>query len=316
MKKESSRVGTTINTFCVTAFAAVSLSVAMPQVARAGSSAGESVDTGAAVVHPFGMQAAGTGGLPQGVVARVNGVDIPASKVDNVLRVSHQPDTPQVRRAIAQDLIARELFRQGAEKAHYGAKAEVQEAVDAARVNAETQSYLRDTIHPEPVTDAQVKARYDEIVASLGKEEFKPRVIAVADDATANTVIAKLKAGSAFDAMARQYSMAPSKSAGGELAWVSFQTPVAEGKTQGLPRPVAQALTQLPVGAVTPAAIPVVDGNSALRVIVKLDAKRPTQVPTFDQAKDTIRAQLQALALGKAAAQFTSALMNNATIQQ
>jgi peptidyl-prolyl cis-trans isomerase C len=51
-------------------------------------------------------------------------------------------------------------------------------------------------------------------------------------------------------------------------------------------------------------------------VIVKLDAKRPTQVPAFDQAKDTIRQQLQALALDKAAAQFTTGLLKSAQIQQ
>jgi peptidyl-prolyl cis-trans isomerase C len=95
-----------------------------------------------------------------------------------------------------------------------------------------------------------VRARYDEIVASLGKDEYKPRVIAVADDATAKTVLAQLKAGTAFDALARQYSVAASKEAGGEIAWVSFKNPVVDGKTQGLPLPVAQAITQLPVGAV------------------------------------------------------------------
>ena len=37
-----------------------------------------------------------------------------------------------------------------------------------------------------------------------------PRLIAVADDATAATVITHLKAGKAFDELARQYSTAPS----------------------------------------------------------------------------------------------------------
>jgi peptidyl-prolyl cis-trans isomerase C len=67
---------------------------------------------------------------------------------------------------------------------------------------------------------------------------------------------------------------------------------------------------------VAAATIPVTDGSNALRVIVKLDAKRPTQVPAFDQAKDTIRQQLQALALDKAAAQFTTGLLKSAQIQQ
>lgn len=295
MKQVTSRMNLIVNSLCASAFTAVALSMVVPGLACAADAQGTP-----------------SSALPSGTVAIVNGVAIPEAQLDKVLSASRQPDTPQVRQVIWQELIAREIFRQNAEKQHYDAKPEVQEVVNAAKVNAETQLYLKDNIHPEPVTDAQVKARYDVIVASLGKEEYKPRVIAVADDATAGKVLAQLKAGIAFDALARQYSVAPSKAAGGEMAWMSFKLPVEEGKTQGLPLPVAQAITQLPVGGVTPSAIAV--GNA--RVIVKLDAKRPTQVPAFDQAKDTIRQQLQALALEKAAAQFSSGLIKGASIQQ
>jgi peptidyl-prolyl cis-trans isomerase C len=250
--------------------------------------------------------------LPAGTAAIVNGVSIPTSQVDAVLRASKQPDSAQVRQIIKGELISREVFRQNAEKAHYDAKPEVQQAVNTAKIAAETQLYLQDNIHPEPVTDAQVKARYDQIVASLGKEEYKPRLIVVSDDTTAATVISKLKQGSAFDALARQYSVAPSKAAGGELAWMSFKTPVTEGQTQGLPLAVAQAITQLPAGAVTPVPIPL--GNA--RVIVKLDQKRPTQVPSFEQAQPIIRQQLQALAMEKASAAFIGPMIKAASIQQ
>jgi parvulin-like peptidyl-prolyl isomerase len=254
--------------------------------------------------------------LPTGTVATVNGVAIPQTQFDEAVRVAvqttHQPDTPQLRQAVKGQLIARELFRQSAEKAGYGNKPEVQQVVNAAKANAESELYLKDNIHPELVTDAQVKARYDEIVGSLGKDEFRPRIIAVADAMTAATVLSELKAGKSFDVLARQYSTAPSKATGGELPWVSFKTPVMEGKTSGLPLQVAQALSNLPVGGVTPE--PVSVGNA--RVIVKLDAKRPTQVPTFDQTRAAIRQQLQVLALQKASAQFTTDLFKNATIQQ
>jgi peptidyl-prolyl cis-trans isomerase C len=100
--------------------------------------------------------------------------------------------------------------------------------------------------------------------------------------------------------------MAPSKAAGGEMSWISFKLPLEEGKTQGLPLPVAQAVAQLPVGAVTPAAIPVIQGSGTLYVVAKLDAKRPTVVPGFNQARDTIRQQLQPLAVEKASAQFVA----------
>ncbi|MGP8473849.1 peptidyl-prolyl cis-trans isomerase [Burkholderia sp. PR2] len=254
--------------------------------------------------------------LPTGEIATVNGTPITKAEVDAVLNASRQPDTPQVRQAIKNQLIAQVVIRQAAEKAGYGNKPEVQTAMQVAKSNAETQLFVRDNVKPESVTDTQVKARYDEIVASLGKEEYKPRIIVAKDAATAATVLAGLKSGQSFDALARQYSQAPSAATGGELPWVSFKTPVMEGKTQGLPLAVAQAITQLPVGGVTPESILLGNDTNGPRAIVKVDAKRPTQVPTFDAAKATIRQQLQALAIEKASANFVGGLMKGATIQQ
>jgi len=51
-------------------------------------------------------------------------------------------------------------------------------------------------------------------------------------------------------------------------------------------------------------------------VIVKLDAKRPTQVPSFEQIKETVRKQLQTQALQQAMAAFVAAQTKAAKIQQ
>ncbi|MCA8380670.1 peptidyl-prolyl cis-trans isomerase [Burkholderia cenocepacia] len=254
--------------------------------------------------------------LPAGAVAMVNGTPITQAEVDAVLQASRQPDTPQFRQAIKNQLIARVLIQQAADKASYGSKPEVQAAMQLAKSTAETQLFVRDNVKPEPVSDAQVKARYDEIVASLGKEEIKPRIIVTKDAATATTVLSGLKAGQSFDALARQYSQAPTAASGGELPWVSFKTPVTDGNTQGLPLAIAQAITQLPVGGVTSQSIAVGNDVNGPRAIVKIDAKRPTQVPSFDAAKATIQQQLQALAVERATASFVGGLMKNATIQQ
>ncbi|WP_246216215.1 peptidylprolyl isomerase [Paraburkholderia agricolaris] len=250
--------------------------------------------------------------MPTGTVAIVNNVAIPQAKLDEAVLLSRQPDTPQLRKTLTSQLIALELFRQEAEKQHYGTKLEVKQAMDAAKANTETALFLKENVRAEPVTDLQVKAQYDRIVASLGKDEYKPRIILVADDAAAALVLGKLKSGVAFDQLAREYSIAPSKSAGGELAWVSLRMPLVDGQTQGMPLPIAQALVQLPPGGVTP--VPIVVDNA--RVLIKLDAKRPTEIPAFDQAKAAIRQQLQAVALEKAAANLVAGLLKDARIQQ
>jgi parvulin-like peptidyl-prolyl isomerase len=75
---------------------------------------------------------------------------------------------------------------------------------------------------------------------------------------------------------------------------------------------LAQAIANLPAGGVTPQ--PVQVGNEW--VIVKLDARRPTQTPAFEEAKADIRTQLEALALQKAGADLGVSLLKGATIQQ
>jgi peptidyl-prolyl cis-trans isomerase C len=250
--------------------------------------------------------------LPPGTLATVNGTPIPQSKLDTAVLASHQPDTPQLRQTLKQELINREVFRQNAEKANYGNRAEVKDIVETTRTNAEIQLYLKDGVHPAPVTDADLQASYDQAVATLGKDEYRASVISVADDATAATVLTQLKGGAAFDALARQYSLAFSKENGGALPWVSFKTPVTEGNTAGLPVAIAQALTQLRAGAITPKPLEV----GSLRVIVKLDDKRPMQAPTFDAAKPQIKQRLEALAAQKAVSEFVASQLKQASIQQ
>ncbi|VWC19064.1 peptidyl-prolyl cis-trans isomerase [Burkholderia arboris] len=119
------------------------------------------------------------------------------------------------------------------------------------------------------------------------------------------------------DAMLRashQYSQAPTASVGGELSWVSFKTPVQEGKTHGFPVAVAQAITRLPVGGVTSESIPLSNDANGPRAIVKVDARRPTQMQTFEAAKPTIRQELEALETEKATASFVDGLMKGASI--
>ncbi len=250
--------------------------------------------------------------LPPGTLAIVNGVPISQAQLDDAMRASRQPDTLQMRQFFTPEPNVREVLRQSAEKHGYDQRPEVMQAVSMAKASAEAELYLRDNLRLEPITDAQVKARYDEVIGMMGKEEYKVRIISVADDKTARTVLEKLRAGASFDELVRMYSVAASKEGGGEMPWMTFRLPVAEGKTQGVPVSVAEAVSRLEVGAVTQE--PVVVDN--LRVIVRLDAKRATQIPAFDDVKDDIRRQLHVAALNKARAEVVGGLMQAATIRQ
>jgi parvulin-like peptidyl-prolyl isomerase len=261
------------------------------------------------LISPAQAQTA-AGTVPPGAVAMVNGTPILVSQVDAAVKAAQQPDTQKLRQSIKTRLINRELLQQAAEKNNYDAKPGVQEAVQLAKANAEIRLYLLDNVHPTPVSDAQIKVSYDEGVAELGEDELKLRVIVVGDTTTAATVLSQLKAGKPFDVLARQYSMVPSSSQGGELPWLSFRAPAKEGRTAGLPLAVAKVVMQLPVGANSLTAVAAED----MQVIVKLEAKRPTQVPPFDDVKESIRKQLQAQAQERAIDALVSGLRYKAVV--
>ncbi|AFT89681.1 peptidyl-prolyl cis-trans isomerase [Paraburkholderia phenoliruptrix] len=255
---------------------------------------------------------AAPGPLPANAVARVNNVLITQAQLDDAVRASNAPDTPVLRASIKNQLIARELFRQAAEKQHYESRPQVVAAVEQAKSAAMTVAYLRDQVRPAPVTDADVKAKYDAIVATLGEFEYKPSAIAVKDADTAQTVLTQLKKGTDFAQLAKQYSQGPGAAQGGVLNWISFRTPIQPGNTQNWPQPLAEALVKLPQGGVSSAPVQVGDAFWILRV----DEKRATQIPQYDQIKDTLRKQLEQVALQKATAQVVVDLMKNAKIQQ
>ncbi len=251
--------------------------------------------------------------LPPGVIAIVNGTRITQEQLDRAIAQSGAQANPQVAQALKQQLIARELFRQQAAKnPAYDKLPAVKQAMQEAHDAVITQAWLKDNIKPAPITDEQVKARYDAIVASLGDKEYKARVIQLGDDVTAAQVLAQLKQGGDFAKLAQQYSTAPNKVRGGDMDWVSFKVPVEEGKTQNLPLPLAREIAALAVGAASTA--PVEAGSQ--RYIVKVEAARPTQVPGYDTVRPAIRQALETAELERVTVQVVGGLLKAAKIVQ
>ena len=312
MKTQSSIQISTRATHAVAGMAMAVLFVAFAPRAHADNSPSLKSPAASPAASPLAAPAAGSTTLPAGIVARVNNVSITQDQVDQIVHATNAPDTPALRANIKEQLIARELFLQAAEKDHYAAKPEVQAAIDQAKNAALVQAYLRDQIKPAPVTDADVKAQYDKIIATLGDNEYKPSVIAVKDAATAQSILDQLRKGADFAQLAKQYSQGPGAAQGGAVNWISFRTPIQAGNTQNWPQPLAEALVKLPQGAVSSAPIQVGDAFWILRV----DQKRPTQIPQYDQTKDVLRKQLEQAAIQKATAQVVVGLIRNAHIQQ
>lgn len=222
------------------------------------------------------------------VVATVNGVPLYRADLDNAMRAAGRLDTPAGRQEMLHALVGRELIRQAAERDGLGRSEAVQQAMRKAKVDAENRIYVAEHMQPQPVTDAQVRERYDAIVSELGPQEYRVSVMTLADEPTARFALMRLGQGEPFEKVAAQTGIQAAD--GNTSRWVSFREPATEGHTQGLPLPLAQALTTLKVGEVTPAPI----AAAGRYVVARLDDRRPTAIPSYDSARESLRAALEA----------------------
>ncbi|WP_212085281.1 peptidylprolyl isomerase [Burkholderia ambifaria] len=243
-------------------------------------------------------------------VATVNGVAIARTEVDDLVRAAGQADTPARREVVLRGLIGRELIRQAAEAEKLGDTSEARAAADKARTDTENRLYIERHMTAGIVTDEALRARYAAMVASLGTVSYKPRVIALQSNDAVQAALARLERGESFARVASTASVAPGKSDGGALPWMSLKSPVTDGQTHGLPVEMARAVVALHPGEYTKA--PVSVGNEL--VLVKLDATQPTSVPAYDQVRDTLRASMQAQAQGDAFDALVESLARHATI--
>jgi len=245
-------------------------------------------------------------------VATVNGVAIKPALFQAALQQAvnaGQPDSAQLREAIRAQLIARELFIQAAAKQGLDKDAEVLAIAEEAKRSAMVQRYLRQTLKPTPVTEEQVRARYEQMKAGLGAREYKLRVMLLPNEQRAKELHQQLLKGADFAQTARKWSLAPTAVRGGELEWVSFKSPAEEGATGWLPLPIAQAAEKLRKGMVSDV-IPI-QGKYWL---VRLDDTRPTKVPTFAEAKQGIYNMLVAQELERATSELVNRLAQGARI--
>ncbi len=231
----------------------------------------------------------------EGKAAVVNGVVIPQSRVDQLVKeriAQGQPDTPQLRESVKESLITQEVVTQEAVRQGIDKRPEVATRLELARQNVLIRAYLEDYFAKNPVTDQAVKQEYDRLKAQLGDKEYKARHILLETEAEAKNVISQLKAGASFEKLAAEKSKDPgSKENGGDLGWNSPSSYV---------KPFAEALTKLQKGQMTPQPVQTSFGWH----VIKLEDVRPLKAPALEDVQDNIRQQLQQQALMKLVAQL------------
>ena len=137
-----------------------------------------------------------------GSIARVNGVSIPQSRLDLLLKVNAaqgQPDTPDVRSRMRDALITREVISQEAVKKGLDKSAEVISQLDLQRQEALVNAFVQDYIRNHSLSEDALRKEYERQKTQIGDKEYKARHILVKEEAEAKQIIAQLKQGAIFD---------------------------------------------------------------------------------------------------------------------
>jgi peptidyl-prolyl cis-trans isomerase C len=246
------------------------------------------------------LLAASTGVLAQNL-AVVNGKPIPKAREDawvEQLKKQGQQDSPQLREQLKDQLIQREIFLQEVQKRGLAEKPDVKFQIEVQRQNALIQALMRDEMSKHPITDAEIKAAYEEQKKMVGSREYKARHILVESEAEAKDITAQLKKGAKFEELAKKSKDPGSAQRGGELDWAGPGSYV---------KPFADAMVKLDKGQMTEAPVQSQFGWH----VIKVDDVREAQFPPLEQVTPQIRESLQQQKI----AAFADQLKKSAKVQ-
>jgi len=218
-----------------------------------------------------------------GTLVTVNGVAISDSVANAFLAEQASqgtPDTPELKNAIREELIRRELLVQEAKKMGLEKQPEVAAQADLARQAIYIRAFVQDYVKKHPISDEQVKAAYDRVKAQMGGTEYKVRHILVEKEDDAKLIIVELKKGGKFDELAKQSKDPGSKEKGGDLGWSSPANYV---------KPFGDAVTGLSKGKFTETPVKTDFGYH----VILLEDSRPLNPPPLDQIKQQLAQRLQ-----------------------
>ena len=216
-------------------------------------------------------------------LAVVNGKPVPSSRADAMVKqlaAQGQPDSPQLRAMVKEELINREILIQEADKLGLSNSPDVKNQVEIARQSIAIRALVQDYLKKNPVKDAEVQAEYDKFKSQAGDKEYHARHILVEKEDEAKAIITKLKGGAKFEDLAKQSKDPGSAANGGDLDWASPASFV---------KPFSDAMTGLQKGQVTETPVKTQYGFH----VIKLEDVRAAKIPTLEEVKPQISESLQ-----------------------
>ena len=217
-------------------------------------------------------------------IAIVNGKPVPKARMDALaeqMARSGRQVPPEMAAQLKEEIIAREIFVQAAQARGMDASEDYKNQMELARQSILIRELFTDYQKKNPVTDEEIKAEYDKFAAANSGKEYRARHILVEKEADAKAIIAQLKKGAKFEAIAKKESKDPGSGAnGGQLDWAAPGSYVKE---------FSDALVALSKGKTTETPVKSQFGYH----VIRLDDVRDTALPKLEEVKPQIAQQLQ-----------------------
>lgn len=222
--------------------------------------------------------------------ALVNGVPIPQARVDfrvKAVVAQGQTDSPELRKAVRDDLINIEVMAQEAIKLGLNKSDEVLQETELTKQTVLFGALVKDYTKNHPISETQIKQEYDKLKTSLGDKEYNARHILVGTEAEAKSIIDQLGKKVKFEKLAEKSNDVASATKGGSLGWIvpSNFAPL-----------FAKALLNLKKGEYTKEPVQAQFGWH----VIMLDDIRELKIPPFDELKPQFQQRLQQQAIQKA----------------
>ena len=202
------------------------------------------------------------------------------------LASGQQPDSPQLRELVRDELINRELVMREAKKKGLDKDPAIKASMELNSQTVLVRAYMQDYVRANPPTDEQLKKDYEMIKSALGSKEYRARHILVEKEDEAKEIISMLQKGDKFEKLAERSKDPGSKDKGGDLDWAS---------PANFAKPFSDAMVALQKGKFTPTPVQTQFGWH----VIMLEDVRDTKPPTFEEVKPNLTQRAQGMLVEK-----------------
>lgn len=235
----------------------------------------------------LGMLSAGAA-YAEDAAPKVNGIAIPQARIDVRVKAIGQPDSPELRKAVREEMINLEVVGQEAVKMGLNKNPEAAQQIELAKLSVLSALFMQDYFRKNPVSDSQIKQVYEKLKPQYGGKEYSIRHILLGSEKDAKDVIALLGKAGNFEKLAAERSKdANTASRGGELGWALPGAFVPQ---------IGKAIQSLQKGGYTREPVQSPMGWH----IIKLDDTRERPAPSLEALKPQILQHLQQQAMQQA----------------